>query len=294
MNYSYYSKSSSLTLLYEIRIFLILTGSLTLAFSMLNLIVFYKPEAKIPIIAFFFFNILDLFYYFLGLVWLLVQYYFFIDPIIFSIILITISLVQLAFVLNVEFFFKHYNPIAIIFLFINLSYVPFGLVSIYFLYIIQSKLKHNNDSNALFTNKHKKNQEQIVAWVNICIMIFNYVIAYAFLSIIRALTFKNLYQTDFLLQVAILICLVASVLAFGIFGFLFSDAEEKLVINVSTIVAIASFIIYSVILLFLNTFYVEIHNQITLLGPFSIFIIASVLAQLFFRILYKEEQDDNL
>ena len=290
MHHSYYLSSSPLSLLYEIRIFLILTGSLSLVFSILNLIVFYVPGAKISLIAFFFYNILSLFYYFLGLLWLSAQYYFFVDPIIFSVILMIISLGQLAFLYNDKFFFKHYSPIAIPFLIINLSYVPFGLVSIYFLYIIWSKLKYNNDFKTNLADKHKNNQERIVAWSKIGIMIFNYVIAYAFLSIIQALTFKNLYQKDFVLQIVILSCLVTSILAFGIFGLLFSDIKERVLIDISTFVALASFMIFLVITLFLNTFYAQIHEQITLLGPFSIFILVSVLAQLFLRKVYQEVQ----
>ena len=224
MRNGYSIRFDSVSQLTQVRIFLLLSDILTLIYSSFNILFIIIPEISVLVIPAFLFALLrEVFYYFFGLFWIKGQFDCFINPIIISLILGCISFLQLILVLKPKFYFSKFYFISITFLLFNLTLIPFGLVSIYFLYIVLNNYNLKNELVISLVYKPVKKTDLQKAWSRISIMIFNYIIAFFFLNIIQIIRITTRYSLDFFLLGTLLICTLVSILAFCIIGFVFFD-----------------------------------------------------------------------
>ena len=272
---------------YEIKIFLLITGLLIFLYSFLNILLFQFPTLSI-IAALPFYYVSELFFNFYGLFWLNFQYFFFINPILLSFILLIFGFLQVLLIFQNTIYSEHFNAISIVFLLITLTFLPFGLLSIYFLFLLLTKSKFTGNLDEKDFSTRVKSRKKDLALSKIGILVFNYVIAYAFLNVCKAIVSDADFSKYPALIGFLIIALTVSIIVFCVFGLLFID--DKFFIDSSTILSVIAFFTFFTIVLLLNNLYPSIHDQINLLAPFSLFMIINIVFQLLIRKNFKEMQ----
>ena len=118
------------------------------------------------------------------------------------------------------------------------------------------------------------------------LVVFNYVIILAFLNITRAIVKTHNIIIDIPLFLSIAVSIMVVFCTACIVGLLYIN--KKYFLMCSIILGLSSFIIYNGITLILYNFYSNVHSNINLLAPLSIFMIANAIIDINLFVTYRK------
>ncbi len=270
---------------YLTRLFLFGSGLLITVYSLLGIFLYFFT-IPIPIFTFIYFLGRELFYNFLGLFWVQLRYYIFFPYVPLSFLLLFLGLIQLLFVTFASIKSSYYVPSVVIMLLIELTFLPLGIFSLYILYILfasdHSQFQDLSFHNGLFESTSENKSAMIV----LLLLTLDFIILLGFLILIRALTTTASTPLDMFLILMAGISAIAILGSSCTIGLLYFT--KKLFLMGSISIGILSFIIFYGIVLILSYFYPSVHDNITLLAPLSMFMLANAILDVYLYTSYKK------
>lgn len=264
-----------------IKFFLLFSGFTIFFFSLLSfLIPLGLGNLIFPLL---FYSLLKDFYFvFFGLFWTPFHYYFFIDIGLFNFLLLIFSSVQLLFVYyySLHGFFPKF--LASFFLICNLSFIPFGLISLFFLNTVQylnQQPKESSKTNIVFD---PNSMLQKFSLFFILGLILNYSVAFSVLNITRVFVIQADFFSNGLFLFLMIVSLLVAFLVFCSIGSSLYDLKKFYLFSLGS--NLLAFITYYSVNFILSASYPDIKNQIEYLAPSSILLVASCI---FFGWFYK-------
>lgn len=279
-------QNSALFSLYLIRIFLFFSGLVITIYSLLGLFLFLSPSPLLPFFPIIFSLWRELFYNFFGLFWVQFRFLFFIDYVPFSLVLLLVGVFLIGFSFFSNLRSRYYFTILLVLLILEISFLPLGVFALYLLYNLVS-VDHSQFQTISFQgNPFNDDFENKSALLLLVLLVLDFIIAFAFITIIHAITSTKDISLDPILIITIIFCAFFIIVPIGTIGLLFF--KQKLFLKGSIHTGLASFIGFNIIVLSFYNLYPAIHSNIILLAPLSIFIIANALLDGYLLVTFKK------
>lgn len=279
-------QNSELFSLYLIRIFLFFSGLVITIYSLLGLFLFLSPNPLLPFFPFIYSLWRELFYNFFGLFWVQFRYLFFIDYVPFSLVLLIVGILQIGFSFFSNLRSRYYFTILLVLLNLEISFLPLGIFALYLLYNLV-RVDHSQFQTISFQgNPFNDDIENKSALLLLLLFVLDFIIAFAFLTIIHAINSTTGVSLDPILIITIIFCAFFIIVPIGTIGLLFF--KKKLFLKGSIHTGLSSFIVFMLITMVFYNIYPAIHSNINLLAPLSMFMIGNALLDGYLFVTFKK------